>query len=164
MSRRRTAAWNVVFGYAQLGVMIARNVLLVPLYLRFVAVAEYGAWLATAGVLAQLFVSDFGLTATVIQRAATAFGAGDQSLLRRSVGSGLAVSMLLATVLTLLSLAAAPVVLAVSHGQTGQTLLNCFIIVAVANGVGIVGLAASGLLRALQRPVFSGAITMTSDV
>jgi O-antigen/teichoic acid export membrane protein len=164
MSRRRTAAWNAVFGYAQIGVTIARNVLLVPLYLRFIDVAEYGAWLATGGVLAQLFVSDFGLTATVIQRAATAFGRGDRQLVGSSVGSGLSVSILLAVVLTLLSLAATPVVLAVSGSNAGPTLVNCFIIVAVANGVGIVGLAASGLLRALQRPVFSGAITMTSDV
>src|SRR5215470_8368905 len=106
MGRRRTAAWNVVFGYAQIGVTIARNVLLVPLYLRFVDVTEYGAWLATAGVLAQLFVSDFGLTATVIQRAATAFGGGDKRVLGRAVGSSLSVSLLLGALLTLISLAA----------------------------------------------------------
>ena len=166
MGRRRTAVWNLVFGYAQLGVTITRNVLLVPLYLRFVDVAEYGAWLATAGVLAQLFVSDFGLTATVIQRAASAFGRGDKAVLGRAVGSSLSVSLLLGSLLTAISLAVSPFIPAMAGGDphARQTLLYCFIIVAAGNGIGIVGLAASGVLRALQRPIVSGAITMASDV
>lgn len=166
MGRRRTAVWNLVFGYAQLGVTITRNVLLVPLYLRFVDVSEYGAWVATAGVLAQLFVSDFGLTATVIQRAASAFGRGDKAVLSRAVGSSLSVSLLLGMLLTVLSLSVSPFIPAMAGGDAHarETLLYCFIIVAAGNGVGIVGLAATGLLRALQRPIVSGAITMASDV
>lgn len=166
MGRRRTAVWNLVFGYAQVGVTITRNVLLVPLYLHFVDVAEYGAWLATAGVLAQLFVSDFGLTATAIQRAAAAFGGNDRPELGRAVGSSLGVSLLLGALLTLISLAASPFIPAVSgtDAATGSTLLWCFVIVAAGNGVGIVGLTATGLLRAVQRPIVSGAILMASDV
>jgi O-antigen/teichoic acid export membrane protein len=163
-SRRRTAAWNLVLGYSQIALTITRNILLVPLYLLFIDVAEYGAWLATAGVLAQLFVSDFGLTATVIQRAADAYGRGDRLLLGRAIGSSLAVSALLALVSTLSSLALAPLVPAMTSGaDVGTALLECFVIVAVANGVGIVGLASAGVLRAVQRPVFSGVSVLASD-
>lgn len=165
-NRRRAAAWNLVFGYSQIAVLVTRNILLVPVYLHFIDIAQYGAWIATAGVLAQLFVSDFGLTAAVMQRAAFAYGRDDRPLLAEAIGSSLAITTLLASVLTLLSMALAPLVPAVfgGDGGSGRVLLVSFLIVAAANGVGIIGLAATSLLRAMQRPVVSGVITLTSDL
>ena len=47
--RRRSAFLSMVFGYAGLMISLARNVLLVPVYLQKIPLTEYGAWLATGG-------------------------------------------------------------------------------------------------------------------
>ena len=42
------------FGYASMMISLARNILLVPIYLHAIPLAEYGAWLATGGALGSL--------------------------------------------------------------------------------------------------------------
>ncbi|MFX6330865.1 hypothetical protein ABTF76_21670, partial [Acinetobacter baumannii] len=78
-NRRRAATWGVLFGSGGAFLAIARNILLVPLYLKFVSLAEYGAWLATGATLIQLLVSDFGLAGVLMQRSAALHGAGEGS-------------------------------------------------------------------------------------
>jgi len=53
------------------------GVVLVPLYLRFIPLDLYGAWLATGNILAWLTVIDPGLSTVLQQRAGVAYGKGN---------------------------------------------------------------------------------------
>jgi O-antigen/teichoic acid export membrane protein len=164
--RRRTASLAMLFGYASLGVALARNILFVPIYLEHMPLAEYGAWLATGGALALLLISDFGLSGVVTQKASATFGAGDLRTLGPLIGSALVIGLVMAIGLTALSLAFLPFlprVLALSESET-HTVMECFAIAVAANAMGLVGATALSVIRSLQRPMLAGVILLVSDI
>jgi O-antigen/teichoic acid export membrane protein len=89
LSRRRAAQTNLMLGYARYAVGIFNQLILVPLYLRFVGIGVYGSWLASGNVVTLLSVLDIGFNLIVTQRLATAVGAGDDNRFVREVGSTL---------------------------------------------------------------------------
>src|SRR5262252_7865952 len=99
--RRHVVMWNAVFAYGSLALTVTRNLLLVPLYLHFVPLAEYGAWLATGGALVQLLMTDYGLAGVVTQRIASATGAGAQERIRELIAAALANAVLLGALLAI---------------------------------------------------------------
>jgi O-antigen/teichoic acid export membrane protein len=164
--RRRAVAWSMVFGYGALALALIRNVVLVPVYLHYIDLGEYGAWLATGGALAQILVTDFGLAGVVVQRVAHAMGGGDLVRLRALVGAGLANGAALALVLTLICVALAPI-LPTLHGLSelqGHRVLQCFLLAVCANGFAVIGNTATGIVRSLQRAAAAGSLTLIADL
>lgn len=93
ISRRRAARINLMLGYGRYTVGIFNQLILVPLYLRFISIGAYGSWLASGNVITLLSVLDIGFNLIVAQRLATAFGAGDDDRFVREVGSSLGLSL-----------------------------------------------------------------------
>jgi O-antigen/teichoic acid export membrane protein len=89
ISRRRAAQTNLMLGYGRYAVGIFNQLILVPLYLRFIGIEAYGSWLASGNVVTLLSVLDIGFNLIVTQRLATAIGAGDDNRFVREVGSSL---------------------------------------------------------------------------
>ena len=84
--------FGVVSGLLFVALALVRNLALVPVFLRHIEPHEFGAWMATGGVLAYLLMVDFGLMGVVAQRTAEAYGARDFPLLSRRIGTSLVVS------------------------------------------------------------------------
>src|SRR5271170_5417397 len=126
--RRRSAFLSMFFGYSSLTISLARNILLVPIYLHSIPLAEYGAWLATGGALALMLINDYGLSGVVTQRMSAHYGAGDFASLGRLAGSALAIGTLLAIALSLLSLRWVPLLpgLKTLSPSQAHTVLVCF--------------------------------------
>jgi O-antigen/teichoic acid export membrane protein len=163
--RRRVALWNAAFGYATLAFTLARNLLLVPLYLQFVSLGEYGAWLATGGALVQLLVTDYGLAGVVTQKIAMLSGSGDRQRLRALIAAGLINAVMLAIFMTAASsLLAAflPATQGLAPEQVARV-VGCFLIAIAANGLGVVSATTSAALRGLQKPITAGAIGLGAD-
>jgi O-antigen/teichoic acid export membrane protein len=164
--RRRAVAWSMVFGYGALALTLIRNVVLVPIYLHYIDLGEYGAWLATGGALAQILVTDFGLAGVVVQRVAHSLGAGDLVRLRALIGAGLANGAALALALTLLCVVLAPV-LPTMHGLSesqAHRVLQCFLLAVCANGFAVVGNTGTGIIRSMQRAAAAGSIILIADL
>jgi len=164
--RRRVFVWNAVFGYFGLGFTLARNVLFVPIYLHYIELGEYGAWLATGGALVQLLITDFGLSGVISQRVAALSGAGDRSAIRALTAAGMVNAALLAVGLTafcsLLGLA-----LPATQGLSREAIArvsDCFMLALVANGVGIVSVAALAVVRGAQRATAAGVTTLVAEL
>jgi O-antigen/teichoic acid export membrane protein len=155
----------MIFGYSALALALARNIVLVPVYLRHVALAEYGAWLATGGALVQLMVTDFGLTGVVTQRVAHRSGAGKTSELGPLIGAGLVNGALLALLLTLLCLGFATFLPATQGLTAAQShrVVQCFLLAVCANGLAVIASTAAGIVRSLQRAIAVGTITLVAD-
>jgi hypothetical protein len=60
ISRRRAAKINLILGYGRYTVGIFNQLILVPLYLRFIGIAAYGSWLASGNVVTLFSVLDIG--------------------------------------------------------------------------------------------------------
>lgn len=65
------------------------GVLLVPLYLRFIPLDLYGAWIASGNILVWLSFLDPGLTGVLQQRVGSAYGKQDYQAIRELLGVGL---------------------------------------------------------------------------
>lgn len=67
------------FHYVSIGLALVSGIVLVPLYLHYIPLGLYGAWLATGNILAWLTVIDPGLSTVLQQRAGVAYGKGDMA-------------------------------------------------------------------------------------
>ncbi len=164
--RRLATALGLLFGYAGVFLAVARNILLVPVYLRFVPLAQYGAWLATGATLITLLVSDFGLAGVLSQRSAALHGAGDAEALGKLMGSGLVAGL----ILTGASLVVGVGVVAVIPGFSGlgvletAELIRCLYLAVLAAALGISGAIAQGLIRSLQLSAAAGTLTLAAEL
>lgn len=73
-SRKAAAGWTLIFSYSQVAYAIIGGIFLVPLYLRFIPLELYGAWLATGNILSWLTVVDPGISTVIMQRVGRAYG------------------------------------------------------------------------------------------
>lgn len=166
MSRRRNAIFGIVFGYASIAIALTRNVLLVPIYLHSIPLNEYGAWLATGGALALMLISDFGLSGVVTQKISASFGAGDLGSISSLTGSAFVIGLLLALLLTAISLLFVPFLpgLQTLSDLQKHAVVDCFLIAIAANAVGLIGATALSVIRSLQMAVLAGSIALLADL
>ena len=80
-------------GVVSYGLGIASNLLLLPLYLRFWSVAEYGEWMALYSVVNYLANLDFGVTVAGVNAATMAYARGDWPAFKRVQGTAWAASL-----------------------------------------------------------------------
>jgi O-antigen/teichoic acid export membrane protein len=165
-ARRRATAWGIVFGYASLALTITRNILLVPAYLHFMSLAEYGAWLATGATAVQWLITDFGLSGVLMQRCAALHGAGESSRLGTTISSGLLAGLALALTLSLAAVVAIPHLPAMGSLTVPQTteVTRCLYLAVYAGALGIIATISQGLLRSMQHAAAAGSITLAAEL
>lgn len=95
-SRTITTAWNLFFHYTAFALVLTSGVVLVPLYLKYIPVDLYGAWLATGNVLAWMTMVDPGISTIVMQRVAVSYGNKDAREVYAFVSGGIALSLAVA--------------------------------------------------------------------
>lgn len=165
VGRRLTAFWNLIFSYSSVGISLIRNIIFVPVYLYFIEFEEYGTWLATGAVLAQLFATDLGLNAVVVQRASK-FHGKDIKQLGQVMGTGILSGVFIALVVTALLSLITPLLPSFIQmsGDIQERVLACFVIIIIANALGLLANIATGLLKSIQQPVQAGWILLISDI
>jgi len=90
MPSRRKSTLNLLVGNQLLFLInIVRNVVLIPVYLRYIDDALFGAWLALTGAVAFLWLADLGLNGLIVQRTGEYYGAKNWEALGQTVVSGL---------------------------------------------------------------------------
>lgn len=76
-SHTRTAKWGMIFSYITQAQGFILGIVLVPLYLIYIPLDEYGAWLASGNILFWITLIDPGVNNVVRQRVAAAYGKHD---------------------------------------------------------------------------------------
>jgi O-antigen/teichoic acid export membrane protein len=164
--RRRSAFLSMLFSGAGLTISLARNVLLVPIYLHKIPLSEYGAWLATGGALALMLVNDYGLSGVVTQRISASYGAGEITVLGRVAGSAIAIGTVLAVGLAAVSFVLVPFLpgLTTLSESESHTVVMCFMFAIASNSFGVIGGTALSVIRSLQEVTVVGTITVVAEV
>jgi O-antigen/teichoic acid export membrane protein len=154
-TERRRAAWTILtWGNLTLVVTVAQGLILVPLYLRFLGVRLYGAWLGSAGVVGWLGLVDVGVASLMIQRMSAALGRDDRREAGQYYTTGLLVQVGVAVVMAAAALGMAahvPGWMGVALEDT-RTFELCFLGAAIAGAITVINNAVSGLAFALQSP------------
>lgn len=97
-SRKKATVTNLIYQYSSLILTIIRGLLLVPLYLKFIDIKLYGAWLATGNVVTWLALMDPGLNELLRQQVAKFYGKEDLSSLGKTIGTGWTVMAVLSII------------------------------------------------------------------
>lgn len=95
ISRARTTKWNLLFHYLSIGLAIVSGLLLVPLYLKFIPLDLYGAWLASGNILVWLTIIDPGLSTVLQQRVGVAYGKRDFQAIQELLIGGLCITFVI---------------------------------------------------------------------
>lgn len=100
-SRKKVTKWNIVFHYYSIAFSVFCGVLLVPLYLKYIPLEIYGAWLATGNIVAWLTVVDPGISDVLRQQVGRAYGTGETKTLNDYLGSGTLLSFIISAIILL---------------------------------------------------------------
>jgi O-antigen/teichoic acid export membrane protein len=93
-SRKKVTLWLLFFNYYTIAFSIVWGILLVPLYLKYIPLNIYGAWLATGNIIAWLTVVDPGISDVLRQQVGSAYGAGETRKLNEYLSSGILLSLI----------------------------------------------------------------------
>ena len=153
-SRRNSALMLFVGSQTLLLVIVVRNLLLIPICLRYIAESVFGAWLALSGVLAFLCLADFGINNLLVQRTAKHYGARDWTMLGKTIASGLATVLVLASAVFLAAQSVASQAPAwMGLDEACRPEFVWAVRLAIVDAVLLLGdMSMSGVLLGLQRP------------
>jgi O-antigen/teichoic acid export membrane protein len=153
LSRRRSSAFFFIGQMSSFGFVLTQGLLLVPLYLRFIDITLYGAWLATVQAIGWATLIDPGTDEAMRQRLAHSYGSGRADRVGLIIGAGIVVNIAAAALVTLASLAITPFLASWFGlmGASAHALTSSARILALASGLTVLGYAPGSALVALQR-------------
>lgn len=168
--RVRTTKWNLFFHYFTAVYAIISGILIVPLYLHFIPLDLYGAWLAASNIIAWLGIVDPGLSSVVMQQVGVAYGQQDQQALNGFITNGLLLSFILALVVFVIGLLVAPLIFMVLNlPQTNDLLAlqTAFVIAVFGTALMILSYGFTAINQGFQSSLGIGlvfAVTILSSL
>lgn len=160
-SRTQTTVWNLFFHYASIALMVISGLVLVPVYLKFIPLQDYGAWLATGNILVWITAVDPGLSTVLQQRVGFAYGRKDYPEMGRVIVSGAALGFVLSLVPVLLALVLAPYIpglLKLQATVDTATLLKAFVLAGFGTTLSIFSFSLTAVNQGLLSSVGIGVI------
>jgi O-antigen/teichoic acid export membrane protein len=166
VSRRTATLVNLAYQYAGVALTIVRGIILVPIFLAYIPVDLYGAWMASGDVVMWILLAEAGTADLVRQQAAQFFGQGSLRDVGAAVGSGLAISVALALVVLGMGLAVAPLVpiWVQFTGPQADELSESVLLAVIATAMGIVCGGVRGAQQGLQRPLGVGMVGIAAEL
>ncbi|MBM3883702.1 MAG: hypothetical protein FJ280_16225 [Planctomycetes bacterium] len=158
--KRHAAIANLSFNMAAVAVNVVIGLLMVPLYLRHMDVAAYGAWLASGGIVAMLGLCESGLATVLTQRLAACAARAEASRFAQFAGTGMVCAAALGFVATALGAVFAwyaPRM--VGAPEAAQAPLRWAVVLASAGlGTMMLGYTLCAIPQAWQRTTAAGAM------
>ncbi len=135
--RRRFTVISLVFQYISLALSMGQGFILVPLFLQYLSLPVYGAWLAMSSAAVWLTLLDPGVSAVFQQRVSAAYGRGDMASMEEAIGTGLSLNALVYVILVIAAVVAAPFLPNLIHmqGQQSRLLVDCFLLEVAAETI-----------------------------
>lgn len=94
-SRVKTTKWHLFFQYVSIALTMVSGILLVPLYLKFIPLELYGAWLATGNIMVWLTTIDPGLSTILQQRVGFVYGKKDFQAIGELITGGVFITVII---------------------------------------------------------------------
>lgn len=144
--------------------------LLTPLFIQYIPVEVYGAWLASGEVLVWITLADPGLSTVVLQKVGFFYGQDNKEEVGKYIGSGLLISLLVCAFIFILGIVAWFVLPSLLHLQDTQlikTIQKPFLISLVGTVFLFYSFTVASLNQGLQSSLGIGLIfvlTMSSAI
>ena len=167
VSRKKATIWNLVFSYSTVVYGILSGLLMIPLYLRFIPLELYGAWLASGNILHWVLVVDPGLSTVIMQRVGKSYGSGNRQAVGAYVLSGLLLTALIALLALLVGFVITPKIpswVNLLDLNLAQKLQANFIIGLIAGAIILFAYSVGVVNLGLQRSFAHGIVVLSSNL
>lgn len=163
--RKKNTLWNMLFAYSEVAFGIINGIILVPLYLKYVDVSLYGAWLASGNILMWLTVVDPGVSNIILQKVAFHFGSNDKEKVASFIYSGALLMFLIASFIVIVGCILSTSVPGMANfsGDGEHTLIVSFAIASIASGLMFFSFSLSMGLLGMQAAVMHGVVSVLAN-
>jgi O-antigen/teichoic acid export membrane protein len=165
--RREAFVWNTVFATANWVVVLLTGIVLVPVYLRHIDGATYGAWLASGNILSWIGMIDPGISLVAQQKVAAEFGRKNVSAVGEWSGATILLCSILALLVSVAGIALAPylaTLLKLTDGTNIADLKSAFVWAGLGTAAHILAFGLNSLSLGVQSGLAVGAISTTAQV
>lgn len=166
-SRRKTTRQNILVKYISFALAIVSGLVMVPIYLKFIPVDIYGAWLASGNILVWIVAVDPGLTIVLQQQVGFAYGKQDTQSIREVAGGGLTIAAILTAFVILLGCFLAPYVpslLELPASIDASVIVQPFLLAVIGNSLMLFSFSISSINSGLQGSLGVGIISIGSNL
>jgi O-antigen/teichoic acid export membrane protein len=166
-SRKKTTLWNIVFQYTNILVGVVRGFLLVPLYLLYIEIELYGAWLASGNILMWITITDPGVGNILQQQVAVCYGNKNKQKLGESITSGIISGFIIGLLVLLIGLIVSNLlfkILNLQHTQLLAPLQVAFDLGIIGSAFMIFSYALYGINSGLQSSKAIGSIDLITNL
>mgnify|MGYP001178424591 CR=1 FL=1 len=123
VNKSRASIYNLIFTYISSFIQIFNSIILLPLYLSFFTLTDYGAWVASAAIIHIFLIIDPGLSSVTTTKLSQAFSADDDSKFQSIFLSGILLALfmaLLTYILGMLLLSIVPSLIVYEGGRQDE--------------------------------------------
>jgi O-antigen/teichoic acid export membrane protein len=99
INKTKTSLWNIFFQYSTFILNLISGILLVPLYLKFIDIKEYGIWLATGNILAWIAMFDPGFGTLLQQKVGHYYGQKNTKVVGKYIFVGFFINLIIVSLI-----------------------------------------------------------------
>ncbi|RYD86073.1 MAG: hypothetical protein EOP84_00175 [Verrucomicrobiaceae bacterium] len=161
VSRRRATVSSAIANGANTLIVAFQSILLLPLFLRYIGKAAYGAWGGTGDILLWMQAFDLGLPNLMGQRIAAAHAQNDRTMVGRWLATGLLVLGVVSLLLIAVALGLSPFLprlFSDLSSTDAERLSKAFALAGIGAGLVMINNGALVYARSVQRPSFLNAV------
>lgn len=164
--RRAATIINLIYQYASVALTVVRGIVMVPIFLFFIPMDLYGAWMASGDVVAWILLTEAGTSDLIRQQVAQHVGGGKRIEAGQAVGAGLLISAALAAVVLGAGVLISPYVPALVNyqGEQSGALSHAVLLAVIATAMGIVCGGVRAAQQGLQRPLGVGIVGLCAEL
>jgi len=94
INKTKASSINLIFNYGSGSIQIINNIILVPFYLKFLELSDYGAWIASAAIINIFMILDPGISSISAQKLSQNFSEGSDKEFQTTFNSSLFLSII----------------------------------------------------------------------
>lgn len=110
MSTYKASVFNYLFNSVNAVIMIVNGIIMVPVYLHYMSVSTYGAWLATGNIVSMLGLIESGFASVITQKMSVAIANRDDILFLKYAGANLVTALFFSGIILIVGLSISPFV------------------------------------------------------
>ena len=80
INKSKASIFNLFFTYVSAFIQVFNSIILLPLYLTFFTISDYGAWVASAAIIHIFLIIDPGLSSVTTTKLSQAFSENDDKV------------------------------------------------------------------------------------
>lgn len=104
INKSKASIFNLIFTYISSIIQVINSIVLLPLYLSFFTLSDYGAWVASAGIIHIFLIIDPGLSSITTTKLSQAFSRDNDIKFQSIFLSSILMALLMGVLLILLGL------------------------------------------------------------